>query len=1091
VRRVLLAIVLALAAPVTLHAEGPAVQVLVPPPSPPLGASSVDLGSPPDLSPFVGKAVTFAEIVVDDDLWEDTVAPPITKARAGDTFTPALARAALLEAMDTGLFGSARVDVKEEPGGVRIVVHGVPRKIVESLEVELHGMPLEADEILRESGLEEGAELVGYDVRARKKRIEALLARHGFPTALVRIATRQTDRATRVIVLIDVKPNAPRLLARRVLYPIGAASEDLAGQLESYDVDKGERADEPVLEAADVTLETKLRNAGWYDARVTHDVVLSSGVVTLRVRVDAGPKYVLRFDGNAHYDADALNAALGTENDPDRSPLHLAEKLHGFYEARGWLDAAIAPELRGLPTEPTRYVFFHVVEGARVMAVARTYPCLHEADVKALSGGGPRSASEIGREIDSYLEEELPGADLIRNPDPRGVDVVLGGPQTPRGAQRIPTDLDPNRTFSPGTYDRAAGHVQELYRNEGFLGALVGPVQVLRQRCDPRSPPGTCTPLPFDTTPPDTCAYEPTGAPLPTKPLDASFTCVPDRDHGITCEDRVSLRIPVKLGPRTFLHDLSFTGARSIEEKKLAEAAAIRLGDPANMVKIDEAKRHIIDLYKEEGFYYVDVRTSLERSLDATHARLHFDINEGERVYVGQILVRGNRITDEAVIRKRIALVVNQPFRTSDVRKTQERVATLNVFGSVTVALQNPTIPEHSKTVIVTVVESTPQYVELRPGFSSGEGVRVAFEYGHKNLFGSATSLAFRAQISYLPDFLIADPSIAANYAALSIAERLATRVSISLGLPNVGLGPVVRAGLDAVYLREVQRYFTISKGALIPSLYFRAARQVLVTLSASAELNDLFVFNKLTQSEAINLSGGNLDVQRLLRVPDGQSYVVAQRVTFSWDRRDSSFNAHTGTYLLLGVEHADAIPMAGTQADEGHFLRLSQTFSGYVPITTKIGLALTLRLGEIIQLVPTSHTYPDRYFFMGGFDSIRGFQQESMIPQDAVDQINGSGGKIQPSDIAIRGGNLLVNPRAELRIPIAGPFETVIFFDTGNLWQNATYPFEHGISMRAAAGTGIRIQTPVGPLALDYGFNLIKQSYEDIGALNFAIGLF
>jgi outer membrane protein assembly factor BamA len=293
------------------------------------------------------------------------------------------------------------------------------------------------------------------------------------------------------------------------------------------------------------------------------------------------------------------------------------------------------------------------------------------------------------------------------------------------------------------------------------------------------------------------------------------------------------------------------------------------------------------------------------------------------------------------------------------------------------------------------------------------------------------------------------------------------------------------------VFLRDVQRYFTISKGALIPALYYRPVRQLLVTMSASGELNDLFVFGNQSVANAIALSGGNLDVQRLLRVPDGQSYVVGQRLTVAWDRRDSSFNAHSGTYLLLGVEHADAFPTAGTQADEGHFLRLSQTFSGYVPLTTKIGLALTMRLGEIIQLVPTSTTYPDRYFFMGGFDSMRSYQQESMLPQDAVDQIEASGGKISPSDIAIRGGNLLVNPRAELRIPIAGPFETVIFFDTGNLWQNATYPFEHGITMRAAAGTGLRIQTPVGPLALDYGFNLTKKSYEDIGALNFAIGLF
>lgn len=1085
--------------PVSLHAEGLAVQVLAPPPSPPLTASSVELGPPPDLTAFTGKVVTFAEIVVENDLWEDTVAPPITRARAGDPFTPALARAALLEAMDSGLFGAARVDVKEEAGGVRIVVKGVPRKIVESLKIDLHGMPLAGDEILREAGLEEGAELVGFDVRTRKRRIEALLARRGFPDAVVRVATRQTDRPTRVIVLLDVTPHKARTLARRVFYPMGVTEEDLPRQLDSYDLDKGDRVDEPALDAADMTLETKLRAAGWHDARVSHDVVLSSGLITLRVRIDAGPRYVLRFEGNVHYDADALMAALATESDPDSSPLHLAEKLHDHYEARGWLDAAVTPELRGLPTDPTRYVFFHIIEGDRVQAVARTYPCLHEEQVKMLDGGGPRSASAIGREIDSYLEEDLPGADLIRDPDPRGVDALFAKQQTPRGARPVPTDLDPDRTFSPDTYDRAVAHVQELYRNEGFLGALVGPVQVLRQRCDPRSPPGACTALPFDTALPDTCTYESTGAPLPSKPLDASFTCVPDRARGITCDSRVSLRIPVKLGPRTFLHDLSFTGARSIEEPRLAEAAAIRLGTPANTVKIDEAKRRIIDLYREEGFYYVDVRSSLERSLDATQARIHFEINEGERVYVGQILVRGNRLTDEDVIRKRVALVLGAPFRTSDVRKTQERVATLNVFASVTVALQNPTIPEHSKTVIVTVVESTPQYVELRPGFSSGEGVRAAFEYGHRNLFGSATSLAFRAQASILPDFLISDQSIATNYGKLSLAQRLAARVSISLGLPNVGLGPVIRAGVDAVFLREVQRYFTISKGALIPALYYRPVRQLLVTMSASGELNNLFVFGNQSVANAISLSGGNLDVQRLLRVPDGQSYVVSQRLTVAWDRRDSSFNAHTGTYFLMGFEHADSFPTGDTQANEGHFLRLSQTFSGYVPITAKIGLALTLRLGEIIQLVPTSTTYPDRYFFMGGFDSMRSYQQESMIPQDAVDQIGRSfqssqfpsEAQIRPSDIAIRGGNLLVNPRAELRIPIAGPFETVIFFDTGNLWQNAMYPFEHGITMRAAAGTGLRLQTPVGPLALDYGFNLTKKSYEDIGALNFAIGLF
>jgi outer membrane protein assembly factor BamA len=44
---------------------------------------------------------------------------------------------------------------------------------------------------------------------------------------------------------------------------------------------------------------------------------------------------------------------------------------------------------------------------------------------------------------------------------------------------------------------------------------------------------------------------------------------------------------------------------------------------------------------------------------------------------------------------------------------------------------------------------------------------------------------------------------------------------------------------------------------------------------------------------------------------------------------------------------------------------------------------------------------------------------------------------------------------------------------------------------MRAAVGTGVRVQTPVGPLAIDYGINVTRETYEDFGAFNFAIGLF
>src|SRR5262249_17732268 len=150
--------------------------------------------------------------------------------------------------------------------------------------------------------------------------------------------------------------------------------------------------------------------------------------------------------------------------------------------------------------------------------------------IQRLSSGGPRSVGDIGNEIDSFLEDEFPGADLLVNPDPQEVNRIVGTgtSQVPTGARPRPIDLRPDGTFVGDTYDRAVAHLQEPYRNEGFLHAEVGPAQVLRARCDPRSPPKQCIPLPLPPLPPDLCTYGPTGLPLATEPLPQSFTCRPD-----------------------------------------------------------------------------------------------------------------------------------------------------------------------------------------------------------------------------------------------------------------------------------------------------------------------------------------------------------------------------------------------------------------------------------------------------------------------------------------------------------------------------------------------------------------------------------
>ena len=1113
----------------------------IPLPAPAETAAQTPVLEPPaDLTSFVNRLVTRVAVVLEGNVWDDVEVPAVTVLRPGDPVTAGGVRAVLRELLRSGRFARGRVAVADEGGGVLVTARVVPRKLVDRLQVDLHGARLDLDELLRNAGLSEGGEIVGTDLDPIVERVERTFALHGYPSAKARIRMRDTDDPTRTLVLLDVAPGAPRLIGDRRFYAFGAQPDRVEKLAGSYGPGVNDRADEPTLEQADANLEQALRARGWSSAGVSHDLVWvvspPGGHVTLRVRIDAGPLFVPAFEGNEHYDGDVLTAALGLETETDRSPGHLADKLRAFYEKRGFLDVEVRLEVRG-GSDPVRLLLFRIDEHKRVRVVGRRYPCLKLDAIKNLSSGGPRSSGAIGTEIDSYLDDELPGADLLVDPNPRGVDATIGSGagQVPTGAPAVPLDLRPDATYVADTYERAVEHVQELYRNEGFLHAQAGPIGLVRAACDPRSPPGRCRPLPLPAAPPEICQYDPSGLPLPTEPLDPALTCRPDLAHGVECASRVELVIPVKLGPRTRLWDIAFTGVKTASEHDVADAAQVALGDPVSTVKLEDARRRVVDWYKELGYYYVDVKYTLEPSADNTRARVRFDVTEGDQVIVHAIVLRGLASTRESVVRRRIALEVGKPYRASDVRHTQERIATLGVFSSITVGLAEPYVPQGTKDVVVDLVERPGHYLELRPGFSTGEGVRGTLEYDERNILGYAIGATFRVQLSYLPDFLILDNQVEANYQ--QVQDRLARRITLSGAFPDIGLGPLVRTQADAIYVRDLERDFTLDKVSGSGTLIYRPGREFQVAIGQSLEDNDvrLFQFNSIQAYLACNPNGFDSQLAALLRVPDGESFVVAERLSVAWDRRDNAFNAHSGTYVFLGGELVNSFPegsavkpntatltgslcptTGGAAVPDApqataHFVRMTQTVAGYIPITKSISFAAELRLGENVkvaacdfnnagpnrQQAPGGYcTYPDRLFFMGGFDSMRGWLQDTFMPQEYANQIaqpQNKGLCLSSSSnclIPLRGGNFMVNPRFELRFPIRAPLNAAVFADFGNLYldpADAVTDFR----LRADVGAGIRVDTPVGPLVFDYGINVTRRPFEDFGAFHFAIGLF
>jgi outer membrane protein assembly factor BamA len=247
-------------------------------------------------------------------------------------------------------------------------------------------------------------------------------------------------------------------------------------------------------------------------------------------------------------------------------------------------------------------------------------------------------------------------------------------------------------------------------------------------------------------------------------------------------------------------------------------------------------------------------------------------------------------------------------------------------------------------------------------------------------------------------------------------------------------------------------------------------------------------------------------------------------------DFRDNPLGAHEGLLLSATVEHVHAEPVgedtgerccsretasvlgqAGTSVFDpvtSDFFRYDGQAATYLPFGRHLALVVSVSGGFIqhrTRQYPNSRTYPDRLFFLGGFDSLRGFLLDSLVPEDVAQKLLDPESGLTIRQVVIRGGDVYINPRTELRISFNSMFGTALFLDSGNLWTaNHDFRASDLSNLRHTVGTGLRIATPIFPATLDVGFNVAQaqerlglghvrhpRDWEDLAAFHFNIGLF
>ncbi len=932
----------------------------------------------------------------------------------------------------TGRWADVQLEIVPDHEGARIVAHLVPKLVLARVDI-VGNEVLDDEAILRELQVREGVEIERGRVNALVGKLREVYAQHGYEGTRVTFELRDTDDPARKVLRIRLWEGEPT----RILAIVFEGQQPPRGRRvrRLLDVDEGDVLDRRQVEESVQKAERRLRKDGWLEARLgPARLRRRPGGVLLVIPSHVGPRYetvILHpepLSRSTVYDS----LGLGEDRLSHGFERNLEERVTDLYHRRGFTDARVqVRRVRGDDPGRARLVL-HIQAGDQLRVVARAFP-----------GARHFSQSFLEGQLGSFLDEALGIGGILDPVDPDTIDRVVAGRQRRERAAPPPPDTDPLHIWYPEAYERAVEHVRDLYEADGFLDARVGPARLER---------------------------------------------VGSR--------RASVVVPVVEGPRSLMHSVVLEGNEALTSREVLMAAGFERGQPFSYLGLERAKSAIVKAYQERGYFYAGVEATVRFSADRTRAEVLLRVNERFEVRVGAVTVEGNDLTRESLIQRVIPLERGMLLRPSVLRETQERLLALGVFTSVNVTPQDQDLPARIKPVVITVVERKTQYLDFRAGVSTAQGARFGLEYGYRNLFGTAISATLSVQLGY--QFFFLDSEIERRFQALSLADRLERRIAVSLGFPFIGLSNV-RTSLAGIHQRENERNFGLLKNSVDLTFVWRPRREVSVSFSGDVENNNVDVLGEESYEEVLRQVAGDTRLRNLLRVPEGRSTLAAASTTVSYDRRDNPFVPTRGIFASGTVEWArtlrsERIERAGElRRFFSHHLRLVLSTSGYLPLgpRERFVFAAQLKIGRVVHLEDRSETYPNRSFFVGGVNTLRGYLQDALIPQDLADAIERNPDLFGNVNGLIQGGDTFMVLRGELRFPIAGDLRGGAFVDLGNLWiePGQINPLE----LRPTAGLGLRFGTPVGPIALDYGIKLRRREFlgENFGAFHFSIGLF
>lgn len=488
-------------------------------------------------------------------------------------------------------------------------------------------------------------------------------------------------------------------------------------------------------------------------------------------------------------------------------------------------------------------------------------------------------------------------------------------------------------------------------------------------------------------------------------------------------------------------------GNTVLNKQRVASFFDLEQGKIANLKDINKCVQKLEEEYRSNGYILARV-TDVHMEKDGT---LKVAVNEG---VVEGFKVKGNVKTKDYVVTREMKLKKGEPFNAKAARRSMQRVYNLGYFEDVNIKL-NPGREPNGVEVEISVVEMNTGTFGIGAGYSNADGFVGMVSIGDKNFRGIGDKINLRWEFggednkNY--DFSYTRPWLDSKEtsATINLYDITNEYADYNIDGDEIARYDKKRRGQEITFSRRthnefISNYITIKNR---DDIYKGEAD------GYEGDENQYYEdkFFKKEGDKVIYQSGKYESwMPETAAERRKENFGVTRSITFGrvYDSRDNIYDPHEGKRIGYSVE------WAGGMGGDFDFTKWTADWRYYYRAGGESVWALNLGAGYASGDMPLSQR-----FTMGGSDTLRGYEDDQFR------------------------GNSMLKATLEYRFPIVKKVQGVLFTDNGYAWDKRHEDeFDMGL-LKNSYGVGLRINSPLGPVKLDYGYG------EDGGKFHFSFG--